>query len=387
MKNDVIFFVTLAPLLLLFPSSALALRQVYCPPAPVCYFGGADGSSCEYYPLGAGTACNKPVGGACNGDGVCSVTATGTLTPNFIITQVLYAPPGAQSTVTYNSGTTLGSTTTGTYSFTTATANTIATSGGIFGTGAGITVGWGSSFGNTNTESTDISVVLTQGLPINGVTDIINHNYDQIWFLSNPTLQATYVETTAGTAVTYGFAPNQSLEPYYLLVGELNGTIPLSSGVQAFLSSQGITSAEFPQLLAADPFANGGIYLDPNRFTQVGSSILFEPEIAGQTKDNCPPFNYSVTETNSEQDTSSVTYDTSLKVSGSVGFFSLFDVTATSTATWTWNSQTSLKNTTSSTSTAAISICQPASTYTGGTVVRAYFDKIWKTFAFVVSTD
>src|SRR5262249_26829025 len=84
---------------------------------------------------------------------------TGTLTPDFMITNVYYAPPGKSSNMAYKSTTSVGTTVSATESFEmnlTVTAGAKAAVPVVDGTGVKVTAS--NKWGTTKTDETDISI-------------------------------------------------------------------------------------------------------------------------------------------------------------------------------------------------------------------------------------
>lgn len=304
---------------------------------------------------------------------------TGTVTPNYYVTHVLYAVPGKSSAVAYTSGSTFGSTSTLDNSFTSDEKVTVSSGGGIIGT-ADITVTTGASFGNTSTDSTDIAITLTRGYTKFGEDDFVNHDDDEIWFLVRPLIDVSF---TDASHMSWSFRAGQQLVPYWVYVGWLKAPSSMPPPVKSYLDSVGITASYYPELLKADPYAYGDVPIDPGRFDlPIGNNFPYEPPLNPGDKPSIQTSALLRDVTNSSTVKETTTYMVGYSVSGSVDFLGLFSskVTVANNLTFTMSTSTKLSDKTSEGET--ITIGQPLYGYTGPTHVKAYVDKIWKTFLF-----
>jgi len=169
-----------------------------------------------------------------------------------------------------------------------------------------------------------------------------------------------------------GFSENG----YPIAVGCLrsNSTIPSSecAATVSFLSSVGITSADYPHILGADPFAdpNAPPTPDPNRyvvFTSVG--YLPDPVLITYGANN------SATAANTQVSTYS--YSVGATVSASYDGMSLKDPT-----TFTWTNSSAPSNQTGTTANPVVWTAMPAAPDSAPTTLFVYLDTIYKTFMF-----
>jgi hypothetical protein len=361
MQRTSVFLGALVVFLLAAPNAALAIQ---CGPGfvPVCDTGPNGKPVCH---------CERPD----------PIPITGVVIPTFYITHVVYAVPGLSSSVAYVNGSTFGSTVTLDNSFTSDEKVTVSNSGGIF-VGGDITVSTGSSFGNTSSNSTDVSIRETHTYTKFGQDDFVNHDDDEIWFLVHPRLDVSFSDSTAKN-MTWSFSANQQLQPYFVYVGELKNPSLMPPAVKTFLDSAGITSAYYAQLLKADPFANGDIAIDPSRYQLPPNNIFpYEPPLEAGDKPSTQVAALLRDTTNRSTDKRTTSYSVGFSVSAGVSFFSLFSskVTVANTLTFAMSTSTTLASTTTVGET--ITIGQPLFGYNGPTVLRAYVDKIWKTYLF-----
>ena len=260
------------------------------------------------------------------GGGSATMVLTGYVNPKYLIMGVTYAPPGgnSQSYASYGDTTFVGNTSMNSSSFSQNYVESVSISGGMgcSGLGGGVAAVSGaacitgtqsnawtltSNSSKTVTTSKQTSLTLkTPGIP--NVYSPVNHDYDIIWLWLNPVVFLTTPVSNSGCTVStpcpvvwngYGFDytdPLHEIDVWPVYVGYLNGDFgPLDAqdaGVfarswvttQTFASGQGpgITSADYPNILNADPFAKNRAYVvtlqsgtiplttTDGRFTQAG---------------------------------------------------------------------------------------------------------------------
>jgi hypothetical protein len=260
-----------------------------------------------------------------------SVTlASGYLNPKYLIMGVTYAPPGGNTSyASYADTNFVGNTSTNTSSFSQNYTESVSVSegtcqgaaGSLSGFQAGVCVtgsqsnAWTIASNSTNTITISKQTSTTFKAPgTPNVYSPVDHDYDIIWLWLNPVVTFTVpgTNTSSSGSITwtgYGYDYNDPLHeidiwPVY--VGTLNGdfgtsfdcggvTEPIDcqdAGVfarswvttQTFASGQGpgITTADYPNILGADPFAKNPAYVvtlesgtnplttTDGRFTQAG---------------------------------------------------------------------------------------------------------------------
>ncbi len=140
------------------------------------------------------------------------------------------------------------------------------------------------------------------------------------------------------------------------------------------LDSVGITSADYPSILGANPFAdpNASPTPDPSRYVLI-DSVFYLPDPTATT--------FIYTENNSTTITNSQTaiYSYSVSAGASVSYdgVSLKDSTK-----FTWTTQSTQSNKTGSTNSSAFTLSMPSFAYSGPTTLFVYMDTIYKTFMF-----
>jgi len=345
----------------------------------VCLSGD---NSWEDTPLRAGTPCNKT--GHCNGTdtNVCYTSSNGVVNAAYYIASVIYVPPGAVlsggkgSSVDYGAGTVIGTTTSTTNSWKNSAQVEVSTGIDLGVVSGNVSLSFGNDFGGSTQTSIDVQATVTSDMlaqaPLPGA-DGINHNYDQIVLLLGPQID---VSVTLGNGVPdriqWAMDFSKAI-PQVVLVGWLNGAIPMPSAVANTLSQFGIGSTDYAQMLLADPFASdasGTSKPDSSRFA-LSTVLPYEPvtdQYVYKTNNNY---------TSSTQTTSSVNYSVKASFDGSVIGQSL-----KASDQFTWGNSSSAKNSTGTTDSATLTLAMPSSTYTGPTDLYVYVDTIYKTFMF-----
>jgi hypothetical protein len=300
--------------------------------------------------------------------------------PKYYIGSVIYVPPGqGPSSITYGSGTVIGTTLSTTNSWNFSIGFTF---GGFdIGKSAGTDeIDYGNAFGGATTNSTDVQQTISSSVRYEGPrTNIINHDYDQIVLFFGVKINA---EVDYLGAIRWGIDFSQvaaqgfSTTGYPIPVGCLrqNSTIPQDycDPIHSLLASQGIMSDEYPTILGAHPFAdpNASQQPDPSRYVLV-DAVNFLPNPTSSTVTYL--LNNNSTTTNSV--TSSFTYTVGLKFS-----IPTFALKVNNQFTFTQSSTTT--NRTGSTGTSTFTLSLPSIPYNGPTTVLVYVDTIYKTFMF-----
>lgn len=347
----------------------------------------------EFQPLPIPRACDTFAGpgtGKCAINGACNDPNFGEVQPRFFVLGVVYSPPGTsgsgpKSSVTYSNGSTFGSSTKTDHSF----KNTVTVAAEAKFSWVAITDTLGANAAFTKTSGTSSSLELkksttdTIGPQQGPPADIIDHNTDTIWLWLNP---GVYIlEAGAGlqwTVTSIGGA----MDIQYVYVGWLNGTMPMPPAVSDRLALYGITSADYPTMLARDPFASGNTTIDPNRFIATSTTVPYEPPFSPGSQ----PVPYTRTIRNDRTDSNSTTtgdehsVGVSVTVASSPAFSAFFQAKVKSTDTWTWSCSETSGTSVASSQSASLTITGPAFGYTGPiSDIAVYFDKLYGTFLFV----
>lgn len=306
----------------------------------------------------------------------------GTAVAKYIVLTVVYAPPGTNgghstSSVSYSAGSTTGTTTSASQSFKVSNSLSFEASGGFLGNGGGGGLSFGFSNDTTDTQSLDIKKSLNSNIGRNGPSqDGINHDEDAIYLLLNPTVNLSVSSSSASWLLANSSSPIQ-----YVYVGWLNGHTPMPPNIATVLGSAGITSSDYPVILARDPLASGGT-IDPNRFVPLNTTFPYEPPYA--STDPVPVITTTISDASTQTTTSEVTdtYTVGLTLSSTGSILDFEKDTLKDTASWEWTNKSTQSSSAESAQTASVTIGGPAFGYTGPTVLEVYEDQIYHTFAF-----
>jgi hypothetical protein len=233
----------------------------------------------------------------------------------------------------------------------------------------------------TDIQSYDIKQSTTSSIPRNGPgQDGINHDEDAIYLLLKPKINLSL----SSSAIEWTFGDNSQSHIQYVSVGELNGHLPWRAGVLAQLHGAGITPADYPNILASDPLANGAATLDPARFVPMNTMFPYEPPLT--PNDPVIPINTTISSstTSTTGTATEDTYKVGLTLSGSAGFLGMEKGTFKASDTWAWTNSSSASTSSGSTQSASLTIGGPSFGYTGVTEVAVYRDTVYNTFAFVL---
>lgn len=375
--------------------SALACGAT--PRAPICNLPRCTPDGWVFYPIPAGSACNPSAGqqGLCDGGkppppgqlepdalGQCIATLDGQLFPKYKILNVMYAPPGSQSTVDYGAGSQLGSTTNSQSTWNNSTTVTVSNSSSLFGFAAGgLTISAGKSFGGTSQTSLDFKQTTSTDFILDGFHDIINHDLDRIYLWLNPEVDVSI----NGNNLSWAYATKGGGLPLLAYVNPvwLRDPTQMPSDVAATLRSAGITSSEYPTILAADPFAAGLAAIDTNRFV-LQTLIPYEPVAVQGQNPTATVYTISKVTTNGSTSTTTSGYNVGMTVTGSVGFLDAVSLKLAVQDQFTYTDTDSFAKSAQSSIAARASVVQPAYGYTGPITLAVYVDTLYNTFMFAL---
>lgn len=311
----------------------------------------------------------------------------GAFAPKYAVVTVVYAPPGsgagaaAVSSATYGSTSTTGTTTSSSQSFGSQYSESVGLSPSIYPLSLSTTNGFVSSTqsGTTSAVSVVKSTALT--IAVSGPTvDGIDHGQDEIWLWLNPLVQGALSGNQIAWVLANAGGPEMKLQ--YVKVKWLkNPSDPEFAGVKQTLASYGITSADYPTILARDPFASGSSTIDPSRFVPAATSFPYEPgggQPLTETVDN--------TQTGTLTGESSDSYTVGSGVSGGIdlGFMT---VALSNQNAWTWTNTNTTALTSSTTQSISTTVGYPSASWSGMTMVDVYYDTIYRTFLFAFDTQ
>jgi VCBS repeat-containing protein len=338
---------------------------------------------------------------------------TSIINPKYIIVGVTYAPPGAQSNVTYTNSVLVGNSSSLNESFTDQTSVSVSVSAGIaaWDPGGKITGTETTSYtqGSSSSSSVTINKTTTESNRVSGPANSfvgLDHDYDVIWLWLNPVLPITFPNANNPNALQwngYGYDPNDQpgLDIFPVFVGWLNGDIPVPPDVAQVLArtwasgyiwgpgqGPGLTGpgagTDFATILQADPFwqcdqspSNCPTTVDLTRFTLSNNQPLIyeQAPVGGQPINQTYQLQYSNTSTQGQGTTSTFAQGFALEwqVGGLFGLGLSMDFKQSNTLTWTTSVNTSITNT--SGSTAAASVTGPTCTVpTGGNTCSPEYD-------------
>lgn len=204
----------------------------------------------------------------------------GTVVPNYVVLTVIYAPPGtdgghATSAVSYQAGSTAGTLTSSSETFKDGLSVSVAASGGLLTSGE-IGVSFDTSHSSTDSQSLEIKKAVSTTIAQNGpASNGISHDEDEIWLLIKPK-----IDLALSSEVTEWTVADAKGSVLYLHVGWLNGHQAIPPGVLAVLQNAGISSDQYPDILARDPLVTDEAAFNTTRFQLVDRSFPYEPPYA-----------------------------------------------------------------------------------------------------------
>lgn len=396
--------------------SALPLSVNFSPSTIGPYTGTVNATYTGTKPDG----CQVTLAVTINVDG--AYAQSGFVNPKYVIIGVMYAPPGAQSSVTYANNTVAGNSISAASYFADQVNYSVALPEGAsipgFFTGQTGTVS--SSFTQQVDTTSSVAIVQTtsNSMTLSGVADAngINHDYDYIFVWLNPVLKFS-VGPGPNQVQWNGYGSDLSdptspdLDVIGVPVGCLNGHFSnsaawsatcqdISSGPLARSWAQnnvdgsgpGLTSADLGNILAADPFSNPGYTMTlvsgsntttDGRFTacnnpQCSTTIDFEPDITTSYSQG-----YSVTASTSQavNYAYSQTFALESQFQGTA-FANNFDADLKTAETLTSGSQFNQSTNNSQGQIASFTIVGPSAGYTGPLQFVVYQDNLYGTFMF-----
>jgi Carboxypeptidase regulatory-like domain len=329
-----------------------------------------------------------------------NAVASGQVRPAYQLLTVMYAPPGTNggkstSQVSYGSGSTTGTTDSISNSFK-GGVEVNASIGLSSGSGSdAVSLGVSGDFTVSQTGTTTSQVIINKGtnnqISVNGPgSDGINHGNDLFWLWLNPQLNVT-VDHLGNVAWEIGVNGQDMLIQYVYAEWLLNPSL-MPPGTAQSLAAAGLTTADYAQILACNPFYAGAaagdpntvVPLDPNRFVLTTHSFPYEPPLAAD--DPVPATTYTQTSSTTTSSTEEVQTQYTLTVSISEGFNLIFNDTLKVTDSFQWTDTSTSTQTTGSTQQASVTVGGPAFGYTGPTDILVYWDTVYSSFMFEFAT-
>lgn len=318
-----------------------------------------------------------------------NVMASGQVLPTYMILTVLYAPPGtnggrSSSQVSYASGSTTGTTDSTSHSF----KDGLEINASVSGINVGpVNLGASADFtaSKTSTETSQVSINKGANNQINvsgPAEDGINHSHDLFYLWLNPQLNFT-IDHLGN--ITWEIGVNgQEMLIQYVYVEWLQNPSLMPPGVAQALAAAGLTTADYAQILACNPFSSGATAIDPNRFVPTTHSFPYEPPL--DPGDAVPTWPYTLTSATTTTDTQQVQTQYGVSVTVSAGFHLIFDDSLKITGSLQWTNTSTSTQTTESTQQASVTVGGPAFGYTGPSNILVYWDTVYSSFMFAFVT-
>jgi hypothetical protein len=296
--------------------------------------------------------------------------------PKYLVLTVVYAPPGtkggsSRSLVSYSAGSTVGTTTSASQSFKVDNSVSFSVSGTLGGAGASFDY----SHSTTNNQSITITQSANATISEPGpAVDGISNDEDEVWVLLNPTINFKVSLSSAEWALANTGGAVQALK-----VGWLNGHETMPPGVAQQLTAAGVTSQDYPTILARDPFATGASTFDPHRFLLLNTSFPYEPPLLPNDPVTTLNFTISSSDVGSVGSQTQDSYQVGLTVTAGS---KQLGPSLTDTLTWQWTNTSSLSVSAGTNQSASVTVAGPSYGYTGPTVMNVYLDTMYQTFVF-----
>lgn len=352
----------------------------------------------------------------------CTISHTGDwgwMRPKYEVVGLVYAPPGANSTVTYTSGfqSGTGTMTTNTYSsaYTEKDTLTIGSGGLISAIASGsVTATYATGWGQTQESSNSfaLSDTYTTGLVQPGPASSalgVDHDYDVVYVWLNAeelvgiggnviSRNGYGWDTRDSAATVCGAAGITGMDVVAITIGQLRGTQAIPTDLQCRLNRVwdsalgGLTSTDMLEIAQADPFfsnpqfnpntANSARYELPNGRNLIMNYIPAAPGAQPSTYTYTASYTTTSTQGQSATDTHSRSW--SLDASATVDYYVKITAAMNYSATYTTTNKNSSTITSGTSQGASFSITGPASTdnYTGPTAIQVWKDNVYGTFMF-----
>jgi hypothetical protein len=307
----------------------------------------------------------------------------GSVASAFLVTHVVYATL-ANASVRYEVGHSFGATVSPARSFAAGLAVQAATDPVILVADAEQEVQAGRAWGSAPADATDVAVRRHTPYTKVATTDQIDHGNDEIWFLLRPAVSLTLAEAGQPAALRWRFAAGAGQTVTgFVYVRELRDPASMRPAVKQLLEQAGVTAAQYPQLLSADPFGGSGSVIDPDRFLPV----LRVPFIPRPQPDHTP----STSTWNNPQlpappaSSRELPFVAEIRPSGEQAFRDRLGSALATPDTFIWTASTPAGTPPAGAAAvpaATIVVGQPEFGYTGRTILSIYFDRLWKSYLF-----
>jgi hypothetical protein len=170
----------------------------------------------------------------------------------------------------------------------------------------------------------------------------------------------------------------------YVYAGWLKNPSTMPANVASVLSSRGLTTTDFAQILAMDPFAAASTAIDAARFQLTGQSLPYIPPYAAA--DPVPTTTYKQTASTTSTTTHQAQTQYSVGITESLGIKGPITGGLKIANSLQWTNTSSFEGSAESSESASVTIGGPAFGYTGPTDVLVYWDTIFGSFMFAFAT-
>jgi len=189
--------------------------------------------------------------------------------PHYVLLTIIYAPPGNQGSVTYEQGSTTGT-------------SLESTSGNLDGYQVQATspvTNWTIQDVTESDQGTLTEINKTTGFPIylQSNQDALDHDQDQFWLWVNPELNLYYINQVL-SGYTLQPSTNQSMRVIPLIARELKNPSSIPPDKKTYLTR--FVNSDYTDILAKDPFFSPTT-LDLKRFYRLASVQVQGPDQAG----------------------------------------------------------------------------------------------------------
>ncbi len=311
-------------------------------------------------------------------------TQFGTVRPTYQILTLIYAPPGtnggkSSSSVSYSSGSSMGSTVSTSNSFQDGMEiDATVTAGPVTG-------GVDFNFSKTKTDGSSLqsnkSTTFTITRP-GPAADGINHGEDVFYLWLNPELT---VSVDPKNRLSWALsADGANMTVPYVYVSWLQNPSSMDTNVKKQLDAAGLTQSDYDTILSINPFASGATAIDPNRYQLIGQFFDYEAPLSPSDPVLTETYNLTNSVTSTSIQTTEIDYGVGFSVETSAGFPSLFNAKLKVSENFKWTNTNSQSQQSQSTQTASAIIGGPAFGYTGPPTLLLYWDSIYSTFMFVL---
>lgn len=318
--------------------------------------------------------------------------ASGTARPSYQILTVVYAPPGtnggkSSSQVVYDNGSATGTKNSTSSSFKSGVDVSVQAGVDIGIVNLGASGEFTASQTSGDTTSVSINKSSTYQITVPGSSeDGISHGHDIFYLWLNPLLNVTIDDQNN---ITWDIGVDgMTMHIQYVYADWLQNPSLMQQdapGVATALADAGITTADYAQILACDPFSSGNTAIDPSRFVPTTFSFPYEPPLTA--KDPVPTTTYRQTSATTVDVTQEVQNQYGVSVSVSAGIKTPFSAQLKVSGSLQWTNTSTSTGSTGSSQSASVTVGGPAFGYTGPTDVLVYWDTVYNSFMFAFATE